>query len=225
MKRAWCMMVCLLAALLLAASAAAEDGRAALTLMVYLCGSDLETTRGAASADLAEMIAACPAGDDVQVVVMASGAAAWHSGVDPDTAAIYALDGEGLHRVSDGASGSMGDPATLGALLDYGYAHYPARRYALLLWDHGAGPLLGVCFDERYADEGGMDGLTLAEIGRALADSPFAGEKLEWIGFDACLMASLETARMASPYARYMIASQETEPATGWDYAFLTGLA
>ena len=225
MKRAWCMTVCLLAALLLGASAAAEDGRAALTLMVYLCGSDLETTRGAASADLAEMIAACPAGDDVQVVVMASGAAAWHSGVDPDTAAIYALDGEGLHRVSDGASGSMGDPATLGALLDYGYAHYPARRYALLLWDHGAGPLLGVCFDERYADEGGMDGLTLAEIGRALADSPFAGEKLEWIGFDACLMASLETARMASPYARYMIASQETEPATGWDYAFLTGLA
>ena len=225
MKRAWCMTVCLLAALLLGASAAAEDGRAAMTLMVYLCGSDLETSRGAASADLAEMIAACPDGDDLQVVVMASGAEAWHSDIATDTAAIYTLDGEGLHRFSDGASGSMGDPATLGTLLACGYEKFPARRYALLLWDHGAGPLLGVCFDERYTDETGMDGLTLEEISAALADSPFAREKLEWIGFDACLMASLETACMAAPYARYMIASQETEPATGWDYAFLTALA
>ena len=224
MKRAWCMMVCLLAALLLGASAAAEDGRAAMTLMVYLCGSDLETTRGAASADLAEMIAACPEGDDLQVVVMASGAEAWRSDLVPD-AAIYALDREGLHPVSGGVSGSMGDPATLGALLACGYEQFPAKRYALLLWDHGAGPMLGVCFDERYTDEHGMDGLTLEEIDRALAASPFAGEKLEWIGFDACLMASLETASMAAPYARYMIASQETEPATGWSYDFLTALA
>ena len=225
MKRVWCMLVCLLAALLLSVAAAAEDGTAAMTLMVYLCGSDLETTRGAASADLAEMIAAYPDGDNLQVVVMASGAAAWHSDIAPDTAAIYALDGEGLQLVSRGVSGSMGDPATLGALLACGYEQFPARRYALLLWDHGAGPMLGVCFDERYTDDDGMDGLTLGEIGQALAASPFAREKLEWIGFDACLMASLETACMAAPYARYMIASQEAEPSSGWNYAFLTGLA
>lgn len=225
MKHAWCMVVCLLTALLLSVAAAAEEGTAAMTLMVYLCGSDLETTRGAASADLAEMIAACPDGDDLQVVVMASGAAAWHSDIAPDTASICVLDGEGLHPVSEGAPGSMGDPATLGELLACGYEQFPARQYALLLWDHGAGPMLGVCFDERYADEDGMDGLTLTEIGQALAASPFAGEKLEWIGFDACLMASLETACMAAPYARYMIASQETEPSTGWNYTFLTELA
>ena len=228
MKHAWRMLACLLAALLLAGAVPAQseqDNTAAMTLMVYLCGSDLETTRGAASADLAEMIAAYPDGDDLQVVVMASGAAAWHSDIAPDNAAICMLNGDGLHPVGAGASGSMGDPATLGTLLACGYEQFPARQYALLLWDHGAGPLLGVCFDERYTDENGMDGLTLAEIGQALAASPFAREKLAWIGFDACLMASLETACMAAPYARYMIASQETEPSTGWDYAFLTDLA
>ncbi|MGN0745621.1 MAG: clostripain-related cysteine peptidase [Aristaeellaceae bacterium] len=225
MKRAWLLAAGLMAAIMLMSCAAAEDGDAAMTLMVYLCGSDLETSRGAASADLAEMIAAMPPGDDLRVVVMASGSQAWRNGLDPDAAVLCPLDGEGLHPISDGLHGSMGDPALLSALLRCGYEQFPARRYALLLWDHGAGPLLGVCFDERYTDENGMDGLTLQEIGQALADSPFAGEKLEWIGFDACLMASLETACMAAPYARYMIASQETEPATGWDYGFLTALA
>ena len=47
---------------------------------------------------------------------------------------------------------------------------------------------------------------------------------LSFIGFDACLMGSLEVACAVSPYAEYMIASQETEPASGWPYGFLPGL-
>ncbi|MCR5235609.1 MAG: hypothetical protein K6E34_00220 [Lachnospiraceae bacterium] len=34
----------------------------------------------------------------------------------------------------------------------------------------------------------------------------------DFIGFDACLMATVETAYMLSPYADYMIASEEFEP-------------
>ncbi|MEG1778181.1 MAG: clostripain-related cysteine peptidase, partial [Angelakisella sp.] len=46
------------------------------------------------------------------------------------------------------------------------------------------------------------------------------------VGFDACLMATIETAAALSPYARYMVASQELEPGTGWDYtAWLNFLA
>ncbi len=40
----------------------------------------------------------------------------------------------------------------------------------------------------------------------------------EVIGFDACLMATLETAAILEPYANYLIASEETEPDSGWDY-------
>ena len=45
--------------------------------------------------------------------------------------------------------------------------------------------------------------------------------ELSWIGFDACLMSSVETAAAMKPYAGYMIASQETEPGFGWHYSFL----
>ena len=38
------------------------------------------------------------------------------------------------------------------------------------------------------------------------------------MGFDAGLMATLETAWMVQPYADYLIASEETEPGAGWYY-------
>lgn len=199
-----------------------ETQEPALTLMVYLCGSDLESASGAATADLEEMIAHYPGDGSVRVLVLASGAQTWHNGVSAEETAIYELTGDGLTRVHALPLQSMGNPATLQALLDYGYAQAPAQRHALILWNHGAGPLLGVCFDEQFTGEGGMDGLSLTELTQALAASPAAQEQLKWIGFDACLMASVETACAVAPYAEYMIASQDTEPATGWSYAFLT---
>ncbi len=199
----------------------AQPGPCAATLLVYMAGSDLETKAGAASADLEEMRAALPADGSLRVAVLASGAGNWHSAVAGDAANIYELTPSGLELRRAGGLTSMGAPETLEELLRFGYENFPAERYALLLWDHGAGPMLGVCFDELFPDDRGMDSLSLEELGEALAGSPFAERKLEWIGFDACLMACLETARTAAPYARYMIASQELEPAGGWDYAFL----
>ena len=38
------------------------------------------------------------------------------------------------------------------------------------------------------------------------------------IGFDACLMATVENGIMLSQYGDYMIASEETEPGVGWYY-------
>ena len=55
----------------------------------------------------------------------------------------------------------------------------------------------------------------LSEINKALKDS---GITYDFIGFDACLMATVETALVASNYADYMIASEETEPGVGWYY-------
>ena len=46
-------------------------------------------------------------------------------------------------------------------------------------------------------------------------------DRFEFIGFDACLMSTLETANVLTPYARYMYASQEMEPGSGWDYTSL----
>lgn len=41
---------------------------------------------------------------------------------------------------------------------------------------------------------------------------------IELLCFDMCLMSMLEVATLVAPYARYMIASQESEPDLGWDY-------
>ena len=45
-----------------------------------------------------------------------------------------------------------------------------------------------------------------------------AGVKFDFIGFDACLMATAETALMLAEHADYLIASEETEPGVGWYY-------
>ncbi|MBP5606494.1 MAG: hypothetical protein J6X60_13305, partial [Ruminiclostridium sp.] len=43
-------------------------------------------------------------------------------------------------------------------------------------------------------------------------------DKFEFIGFDACLMGTVETANILATYADYMYGSQETEPGSGWDH-------
>lgn len=48
-------------------------------------------------------------------------------------------------------------------------------------------------------------------------------DKFAFIGFDACLMATVETANMLVPHADYMFASEETEPGYGWDYTEIAG--
>ena len=50
--------------------------------------------------------------------------------------------------------------------------------------------------------------------------------EFDFVGFDACLMATAETGLMLNSYADYMIASEETEPGIGWYYTdWLTALS
>jgi hypothetical protein len=63
----------------------------------------------------------------------------------------------------------------------------------------------------------------VGEIGTALKDG---GCTFDFVGFDACLMGTLETATVLEPYADYLIASEETEPGVGWYYTgWLTSLS
>ena len=210
--------MCLLLCLTSKAYAADE---ADLTLMVYMCGSNLESGSGAASADLMEMASSGYDFKRMNVLVMTGGTEYWTLGLPTDSLCIY-MPGRGTLRMMEAYEGeSMGTPGPLAQLLNYGYAQYPAKRYALILWDHGGGPLRGVCMDEQYDS----DTLSMEELCAALSASPAAEEKLEWIGFDACLMGSAEVASLMAPYAKYMIASEETEPGGGWDYSVLASLS
>jgi hypothetical protein len=44
------------------------------------------------------------------------------------------------------------------------------------------------------------------------------GQKLDLIGFDACLMSMIEVAYQVQHACRWMVASQEDEPGSGWPY-------
>ena len=199
--------------------------RPAQTIFLYFVGSDLESDHGLASSDMAEIAYAAAANPNIRLLAYVGGARAWRSFIDEGENAILVLEKGGWSHAASLSERNMCDPDTLSAFLHYGVEHYPADSYALLLWNHGAGPMGGYGQDERF----GNDSLTLVDIKRALANSPFgadapAGALLEWIGFDACLMSSIETAHAVAPYARYMIASQEIVPGRGWGYRFLADM-
>ena len=70
------------AALLMALLLPAAQGETPrkLTLMVYLCGSNLESAYGSASSDIQEMLDAGGAGRDVTVLLMTGGTERWTKG-------------------------------------------------------------------------------------------------------------------------------------------------
>lgn len=199
---------------------AGSEAHRKLTLMVYMCGSNLESTYSLASSDIWEMMSAKYAEDGISMLLMTGGALSWSVGCNPDECQIQELRHHGMRPVWRSEAKNMGSAETLTQLLRYGKENYPADEYALIFWDHGGGPMEGLCWDELFS----LDNLTLEELRRGIEDAEL-GQKLSWIGFDACLMGSLEVAAAIEPYTDYMIASQETEPAAGWNYNFLSGLA
>ncbi|MBO5561731.1 MAG: peptidase C11 [Firmicutes bacterium] len=197
------------------------DGTDKVTIMVYMCGTDLESKYGMASNDLAEM-AKASLNDNVNIIVYTGGCEQWKtSAISNRTNQIYKVANGGLTRLSENEGDkAMTDPNTLSGFIKYCANNYPANRNELIFWDHGGGSVTGYGYDQKHAASGSM---TLAGIDKALASG---GVKFDFIGFDACLMATAENALMLSKYGDYMIASEETEPGVGWYYTnWLTKLA
>lgn len=198
------------------------NGKDVVTVMVYMCGTDLESKGGMATNDLMEM-ADATLSDNVNVIVYTGGCKAWkNSIVSSSVNQIYRVVGGGKLECLESNMGTaaMTDPKTLESFIEYAHSNYPANRNILIFWDHGGGSVSGYGYDEKNPNSGSMD---LAEISSALKN---AGIKYDFIGFDACLMGSLETDLMASQYADYLIGSEETEPGIGWYYTdWLTALS
>ena len=190
--------------------------------MVYLCGSNLEESCASATLDLVEMAYSGFDGEQLNIVVMAGGARGWMTPlISARSTGIYQIGEGGMKCVyDDGTLYNMGSPETLAMFMQYTCENFPAERYSLIMWNHGGGSIGGICNDMISSDE-----LSMQDIALAFQSSPFAEDhKLAWIGFDACIMGSAEVAATMAPFAEYMVASEEFEPGTGWDYAFLKDL-
>jgi len=183
------------------------------TLLVYICGSDLEQKRGAATANIAEMLSA-DIPDGVNVILQTGGSSKWRNfDIPSDRSNRYAVKNGTLELIESNPPVNMGSERAFSDFLKFGLEKYPAEQTAVVFWNHGGGSAVGVCSDALN----GNDFLTLSEISSAL-ESVGLKKKLSFVGFDACLMANYETARILSPYAEKMIASEELEPSGGWDW-------
>ena len=196
-----------------------EDGTQ--TVFVYMCGSDLESENGLASGDIEEMIAGSQS-ENVKFVIQTGGAGAWADtyGISAEKTQRYVVTGGEISLIEEKESVNMGKEDMLVDFLSWGIENYAAAKMGLIFWNHGGGSISGVCFDELNEN----DSLSLEEIDTALTSVyDKMTDKFAFIGFDACLMATVETANMLVPHADYMFASEETEPGYGWDYTEIAG--
>ena len=196
------------------------NGKDTFTILVYMCGADLESKSAMATRDLQEMLAA-NIGSKINLVIYTGGAKKWNNNlISATNNQIWQVKDGGLACLNKNAgSAAMTNPDTLTSFIQYGAKNFKADRYALILWDHGSGSVTGYGYDERNPGAGSM---SLAGLNSAFQRG---GLKFDFIGFDTCLMASVENALMASNYADYLIASEETEPGIGWYYTdWLTAL-
>lgn len=191
------------------------------TFLVYLAAAnDLNPFAGL---DLKEMMQA-GSNANVNIIVYLT---LQEDGKNKETKKLYVNKGS-LTQIGDTMVRDSGDVATLKEALQWASVDYPSDRIAVVLWDHGSGPLnrsgeeiipKGVCYDY---DTGNY--LTDRDCLEAFAwgrDNLRAGKKYDIIAFDACLLASLEMAYTLVSCADYMVASQETIPGDGFQYAYV----
>ena len=158
---------------------------------------------------------------------------------DGDTGVLTLRQGETVRL--DSGDTFLGDRTELNmsegdVLRDFGawaVGRYPARHYALVLWDHGSGwkgaPSPKGFSNDVTSNPGDKETeifISTGEYGAALEGiASAAGARLDLVAFDACLMGMYEVALATAPYASYLLASEERIPSGGYDYRkFLGGL-
>ncbi len=183
----------------------------------YLCGSNLESDSGCATADVLELLdVELP--ENVTVVIEAGGTNYWQNDTfDASKLQRYVYNSEGLELVDEQELANMGDGSTLEDFLSFSYKNYPADNMAVIFWNHGGGSVTGASFDQNY----NFDSLTLDEMQDAFNgvwENSLDNPPVELIGFDTCLMATIDTANAFYGMGKYLVASEESEPGNGWNY-------
>jgi len=109
----------------------------------------------------------------------------------------------------------MGSPDTLGEFVRWGMKKYPARRYFLDLFSHGTGWEECIAADQPVDravvfDDHSGNHLSVVQIGEVLRGvTRLSGQKIEVLGYTACLMQTAEVAAEVSDSCLYQVGSEE----------------
>lgn len=198
-------------------------------MAVYMVGSDLESRDGAGSEDLREMVDGLKSmtaaeRDQLNLLIAFGGAKKdnWYGMKWMNAEQLLADAKDDVFGNETGAesylyqddSANMSAPDTLTRFLSYAATQAPAvEQRFVILWNHGGG-YGGFGVDEVF---GGI--LSLNQLDSAFDASSMP--KVELLGFDACLMASLEVAKSIQEHGRFLVASEELEPGHGWNYRYV----
>jgi len=191
------------------------------TVLVYMAAAnDLNPY---ALLDLQEMMRV-GSNDNVNILVYLT---LQQDGEEKVTKQLYINKGS-MTQVGPDMIRDSGSVETLKEALEWAFVRYPSDHKAIIFWDHGSGDLnrfkkqlshRGVCYDydtgNYLTDKDCIDALNWARV------TFFKLKRFDIIAFDACLMASLAMAYTLSFNANYMVASQETIPGDGYQYAYL----
>lgn len=193
-------------------------------LLIYMVGSDLESEHGFASADIEEILGCGASEDGFRIYICTGGSPFWwNADIPADSCTVSELREGKIHELASLPDGSMADPSTLTWFIDQVETNPENRQLSLILWNHGGGIVLGYGADANYD----FDLMSVPQLQNALKNTAFckSGGRFCYVGFDACLMAMIEVADLLQDVCDYMIASEEVEPGTGWDYACVKELS
>jgi len=150
-------------------------------------------------------------------------------GQPKETRKFYVEKGN-LQQIGTTEVRDSGDATTLADAVQWACVNYPSDHLAIDLWNHGSGPLnrngflsKGVCYDD---DTGNfLTDRDCLNVFSWAQKNLLNGKKIDILTCDACLMASLEMAYTFASCADYFVASEETIPANGYQYAYLLNSA
>jgi hypothetical protein len=112
----------------------------------------------------------------------------------------------------------MGSAANLVRFVKRAARRFPARKTAVVIWNHGAGRL-GISYDDATKNHMEVDqlGLALGQIKQAL------GKKIDVFATDACLMQMAGVAYEFKDAAKVIVGSEEVIPGDSYPYGEILG--
>ncbi|MEM4368397.1 MAG: clostripain-related cysteine peptidase, partial [Candidatus Anstonellales archaeon] len=122
--------------------------------------------------------------------------------------------------IEERAKCDMGSWEYLVDFAKWSMTKYPAKKYVLIVWNHGSGWDKGSDISQLLIDKG----ISYDDETRNHITTPQLRMAMEKIGkvdifaMDACLMQMVEVGYEIKDYASYIVASEETEPADGYTY-------
>lgn len=173
------------------------------------------TEKGYASEDIEEILSGVWS-ENVSVVLQTGGATRWSNQmVNPNRTQRFLYKDGVFDEVANLPLSPSCEEDTLVDFLDFCKENYPADHTMLLFWDHGAGAF-GFGADSLFGDTMSLRSLrsALERVYEPNSEDP----AFDIIGFDACLMSTLEVTHALDGFADIYLLSQESIPGAGWKY-------